>query len=102
MKSQRSSNRFSSFNEILWLFKGGKKADNSFKIHDGSDFDEAEDEMDSDSDDDKKKKKKEDSDDDQNTKKKGKGAGKKKKSKEDVKDEAFEGKFNHFIFICLK
>ena len=30
---------------------------------------------------------------DQNTKKKGKGAGKKKKSKEDVKDEAFEGKF---------
>jgi len=70
--------------------KGGKKADNSFKIHDGSDFDELEDEMDSDSDDDKKKKKKEDSDDDQNTKKKGKGAGKKKKSKEDVKDEAFE------------
>ena len=57
--------------------------------------------MDSDSDDDKKKKKKEDSDDDQNTKKKGKGAGKKKKSKEDVKDEAFEGKFNYFIFIYL-
>merc|ERR1712156_54932 len=75
--------------------KGAKKADNSFKIHDGDDFGGSGDESfgdDSDEEEEKKKKKTnaDSDDDDGNTKKKGGKGGENKKSKEDVKDEAFE------------
>ena len=73
--------------------KGGKKADDSFKIHDGSDFEGSGDELDTDDSDDEKDKKKKktnaDSDEEKNGSKNKKG-GKKKKSKDDVQNEAFE------------